>query len=45
VLAQGILDGASGGGSDYYGGYLDKCRVLFTDIWDAYYGFPGVLKS
>jgi hypothetical protein len=45
VIAHGILDGASGGGGDYYAGYLDQCRILFTDIWDAYYGFPGVLKS
>jgi streptogrisin C len=45
VYAKGILDGAGGGGSDYYGGTLDKCKVDFTDIYQAYYGFPGAIRT
>jgi hypothetical protein len=22
-----------------------SCHIFFTDIWDAYYGLPGVLKT
>jgi hypothetical protein len=35
---------AGGGGSDYYGGALDRCSVSFTDIYEAYFGFPGVIR-
>ena len=46
VTAKGILDGAGGGGTDYYGGQLDKCiGVVFTDIWEPFYGFPGVIRT
>jgi hypothetical protein len=43
VVAKGIISGATGfGGSDAYAGLLDTaCRNIFSDIWDAYYGFPG----
>jgi streptogrisin C len=44
VIAKGVMNFASGGGSDYYGGALDKCSMGFTDIWDAYYGLPGDIK-
>lgn len=46
VAAKGILNGGAGGGSDYYAGALDrdKCMMHFTDILDAYSGFPGLLK-
>jgi streptogrisin C len=45
VTAKGILVGAGGGGSDYYAGALDgdPCSVTFTDIYQAYFGFPGVI--
>jgi hypothetical protein len=37
VTAKGILDGAGGGGSDYYGGLFDPCAgVVFTDIWEPF---------
>jgi hypothetical protein len=45
VQAMGILSGSGGGGSDYYGGLTDKCIMWYTDIYDAYLGFPGVLKT
>jgi streptogrisin C len=45
VAAKGIHSSSSGGGSDFYGGALDPCEEQFTDIWDAYYGFPGTLKT
>lgn len=45
VYAKGILDAAGGGGSDYYGGLFDQCAVAFTDIYQAYYGFPGVIRT
>lgn len=47
IAAKGIISGASGfGGTDYYSGALDPaCRNVFTDIWDAYYGLPGVLTT
>ncbi|WP_433830210.1 hypothetical protein ACQP2E_10255 [Actinoplanes sp. CA-015351] len=45
VAAKGINDGGGGGGKDYYAGALDQCHSFFTDIWDAYYGFPGRLKT
>jgi streptogrisin C len=43
VLAKGIISGATGfGGSDHNAGALERaCRNIFTDIWDAYFGFPG----
>jgi hypothetical protein len=44
VYAKGILNGASGGGGDYYGGVFDKCAMSFTDIYQPYYGFPGVIR-
>lgn len=44
VAAKGIINAGSGGGSDYRGGFLDPCYSGFTDIWDAYSGFPGYLK-
>lgn len=46
VTAKGIISGAVGyGGSDWYAGTFDSdCRNVFTDIWDVYYGFPGVLR-
>jgi len=45
VAAKGIHNATYGGGSDAYGGALDPCSEVFTDIWDAYYGFPGTLKT
>jgi hypothetical protein len=45
IVAKGILNSGGGGGSDYYGGFLDQCTNVFTDIWDAYLGFPGYLKT
>jgi hypothetical protein len=31
----------------YSGGYPSgvACTVFFTDIWDSYYGLPGVIKT
>jgi hypothetical protein len=43
VVAKGIHNGTSGGGSDHWGGAFDPCYEYFTDIWDAYLGFPGTL--
>lgn len=45
VAAKGIISGAGGGGSDYYGGATDPCIMWFTDIYDPYYAFPGTLKT
>jgi hypothetical protein len=36
IAAKGIISGANGGVPD--------CKVVFTDIWEAYGGFPGDLK-
>jgi hypothetical protein len=44
VTAKGVHSGGGGGGSDYYGGLLDQCSQIFTDIWDIYYGLPGYLE-
>jgi streptogrisin C len=44
IAAKGIHSGGGGGGSDNWGGALDPCFEIFTDIWDAYYAFPGVLR-
>lgn len=44
VAAKGMISSGGGGGSDGYGGYFDQCTMQFTDIYDAYFGFPGVLK-
>lgn len=43
VWAKGVHSGGFMGGSDYIGGTLDPCTEVFTDIWDAYYAFPGSL--
>jgi hypothetical protein len=45
ISAKGIVSGISGGGADYWGGLLDPCTMWFTDIYDAYYAFPGVLAT
>jgi hypothetical protein len=45
VAAKGIINGAGGGGSDFYGGALDPCIMWFTDIYQPYYGFPGTLVT
>lgn len=45
VYAKGILDAMGGGGSDYFGGQFDQCAVAFTDIYQAYYGLPGVIRT
>lgn len=45
IVAKGIHSGGGGGGSDYYGGLLDQCSQVFTDIYEPYYGFPGVIKT
>lgn len=47
VYAKGILDWGGGGGSDCYAGALDpdQCRVDFTDIYQAYVGFPGYIRT
>jgi len=45
VAAKGIISGAGGGGSDYIAGIFDPCRMWFTDIYDPYYAFPGVLRT
>jgi hypothetical protein len=43
VTAKGVHSAGGGGGSDSYGGLLDPCNEVFTDIWDIYYGLPGNL--
>lgn len=44
IAAKGIHSGGGGGGSDFYAGaFDDPCFDVFTDIWDAYTGFPGLL--
>ncbi|WIM95013.1 hypothetical protein ACTOB_007074 [Actinoplanes oblitus] len=45
VAAKGIISSGSGGGTDHYAGSLDlhQCAIQFTDIYDAYQGFPGSL--
>lgn len=45
IVAKGVHNGGGGGGSDYYGGATDPCHEIFTDIWDAYYGLPGDLRT
>ncbi|MET8154840.1 trypsin-like serine protease [Sphaerisporangium sp. NPDC005289] len=45
VVAKGVNSGSGGGGSDNWGGALDPCRHYFTDIYEAYYGFPGVIAT
>lgn len=45
IAAKGIHSGGGGGGSDYYDGANDKCFEVFTDIYDAYAAFPGVLTT
>ncbi|MGJ6966204.1 hypothetical protein ACSDR0_30280 [Streptosporangium sp. G11] len=45
VIAKGVHSGSGGGGSDNWGGALDPCREYFTDIYEAYYGFPGVIAT
>lgn len=45
IVAKGLISGGGGGGDDDFGGAWDRCRNYFTDIWEAYYGFPGVLKT
>ncbi|WP_204301669.1 trypsin-like serine protease [Actinoplanes campanulatus] len=49
VVAKGIINGGSNGGGDYYAGALDppkyRCTMYFTAIQDAYYGFPGILRT
>ncbi len=41
VTAIGILSGGGGGGSDNYGGALDPCSMVFTNIQQAYEAFDG----
>ncbi|GAA0412762.1 hypothetical protein GCM10009530_76610 [Microbispora corallina] len=45
VVAKGIQSGKGGGGSDNWGGAFDPCIDTFTDVWEAYYGFPGFLST
>lgn len=47
VVAKGIISGVAGyGGGDAFAGALESsCRNVFTDIWDVYHGFPGVLRT
>jgi hypothetical protein len=45
VSAKGIHSGGGGGGADHWGGALDPCAEYFTDIREAYDGFPGILKT
>lgn len=45
IAAKGIISAGSGGGSDNWGGAFDPCVGIFTDIWQAYWGFPGVLRT
>ncbi|MFF5225504.1 hypothetical protein [Dactylosporangium sp. NPDC000521] len=45
IAAKGIFSGGGGGGSDAWGGATDPCFSVFTDIWDAFYAFPGTLKT
>ncbi|MEU4326725.1 hypothetical protein [Nonomuraea dietziae] len=45
VVAKGVHSGGGGGGSDGWGGALDPCREYFTDVYEAYYGFPGVIAT
>jgi streptogrisin C len=44
IVAKGIHNAGGGGGGDDFGGTGDPCTESFTDIYDAYYGFPGFLK-
>lgn len=39
----GVHSSGYTGGSDYIGGTFDPCTEVFTDVWDAYYAFPGSL--
>jgi hypothetical protein len=45
VAAKGIISGAWIGDSyaDWYEPY--SCENVFTDIWDAYYALPGILRT
>ena len=45
VAAKGLINGAGGGGGDYYGGATDPCIMWFTDIYQAYYAFPGTIQT
>jgi hypothetical protein len=45
VVAKGIHSGTGGGGSDHWGGAFDPCIEYFTDIWDPYTAFPGILAT
>ncbi|WP_344613671.1 trypsin-like peptidase domain-containing protein [Dactylosporangium salmoneum] len=45
IAAKGIWNYGGGGGSDNWGGALDPCSGGFTDIWQAFYGLPGQLKT
>jgi hypothetical protein len=41
VSMKGIISGGGGGGL----GPLIPCRNFYTDIWDAYLGFPGWIRT
>jgi len=46
VTASGITSGVTGGGgSDSIGGWIDPCNHVFTDINEAFWGFPGHLQT
>ena len=45
IYAKGIHVGGGSIGGDDFGGRLDPCQEYFTDIWDAYLGFPGYLTT
>lgn len=45
TIAYGIISGGSGGGGDFYAQepYESRCRLVYTDIYDAYAGLPGTI--
>lgn len=42
-LLSGGSGGGSGGGSDHYGGWLDRCRMMYAPVLDAHLAFGGWL--
>ena len=40
VMAKGIIGAFAGTGTS-----SDPCKTWFTDIWDAYWGLPGDIKT
>lgn len=45
VTAIGIVSGGGGGGGDSYGGLNDPCKLVFTNIQQAYEAFSGSIPT